>query len=93
MSCFIVPNSFNSHETIDRLQLTKLFQLPTYDAAETSLNEEPIGGCSRVPVVPLLILLLNETENVFWGRQRTCVPIVIVEQDSTDHVSCRGQHE
>ena len=52
MSCFIVSNSFNSHETIDRLQLTKLFQLPTYDAAETSLNEEPIGGCSRVPVVP-----------------------------------------
>ena len=86
---FIVSNSFNSHETISRMQLIKLFQLPMLLAAETALNERPISTCFRVAVVPLLIHLLNETEKVLGSGLRACIPIVIGRQNST----CRGQHE
>ena len=86
---FIVSNSFNSHETISRMQLIQLLQLPPAGAAETALNKEPISNCFRVSVVPLLIHLLNETEKVLGSGLRACIPIVIGRQNST----CRGQHE
>ena len=90
---FIVSNTFISHETTIRLQLIKLFHLTTGAGAETTLNEEPITGCYRVSVVPLLIHLLNETEKVLGGCLRACIPIVIGRQDSTISGSGRGQHE
>ena len=80
---FIVSNSFNSHETISRMQLIKLFQLPMLLAAETALKEQPISTCSRVAVVSLLIHLLNETENIFRSGQKACVPMLIGRQNST----------
>jgi len=83
MSCFIVPNSFNSHETIVMLQLIKLFQQPMPLAAGTTSNQQPIASCSRVSVVSLLIHLLNETEKLFNCSQRTCVPMLTGTQHST----------
>jgi len=80
---FIVSNSFNLHETINRLRLIKLFQLPMLLAAETALKEQPISTCSRVAVVSLLIHLLNETENIFRSGQKDCVPMLIGRQNST----------
>jgi len=80
---FIVSNTFISHETTIRLQLIKLFHLTTGPSAETTLNEEPITGCYRVSVVPLLIHLLNETKKVLAASPRVCVPMLIGKQEST----------
>ena len=80
---FTVSNSFIQHETISRMHVIKLFQLPTAGAAETALNEQQISICFRVSVVPLLIHLLNETEKVLKSCLNACIPIVIVGQDST----------
>ena len=80
---FIVSNTFISHETTIRLQLIKLFHLTTGAGAETTLNEEPITGCYRVSVVPLLIHLLNETKKVLAASTRACVPMLIGKQEST----------
>ena len=90
---FIVSNSSNLNETISRMQLIQLLQLPPAGAAETALNKWPISNCFRVSVVPLLIHLLNETEKVLGGCLRACIPIVIGRQDSTITGSGRGQHE
>ena len=90
---FIVSNSSNLNETIGRMQLIQLLQLPTAGAAETILNKWLGVGCSTVSVVPLLIHLLNETEKVLGGCLRACVPIVIGRQDSTINGSGRGQYE
>ena len=87
MSCFIVPNSFNSHETIVMLQLIKLFQQPMLLAAGTTSNQQPIASCSRVSVVSLLIHLLDETEKVFNLGDRGCIPMVIGRHDSTQSSS------
>jgi hypothetical protein len=65
------------------MQLIQLLQLPPAGAAETALNKWPISNCFRVSVVPLLIHLLNESKKVFRSRLNACIPIVIVEQDST----------
>jgi|TARA_R110000803_G_scaffold64628_4_gene125666 hypothetical protein len=80
---FTVSNSFIQHETISRMHVIKLFQLPTAGAAETTLNKWLGVGCSTVSVVSLLIHLLNESKKVFRSRLNACIPIVIVEQDST----------
>ena len=80
---FTVSNSFIQHETISRMHVIKLFQLPTAGAAETTLNKWLGVGCYTVSVVSLLIHLLNETENVFAGCQRARIHIVIVAQDYT----------
>jgi hypothetical protein len=89
---FIVSNSSNLNETISRMQLIQLLQLPIDAAAETTLNKELISNCFRVSVVPLLIHLLNETEKVLGSCLKACVHIVIGGQDSTVSGSGRGQH-
>ena len=80
---FIVSNSFIPHETISRLHVIKLFQLPTAGAAETTSKKWVGVNCFKVSVVSLLIHLLNESKKVFRSRLNACIPIVIVEQDST----------
>jgi hypothetical protein len=80
---FTVSNSFIQHETISRMHVIKLFQLPTAGAAETTLNKWLGVGCSTVSVVSLLIHLLNETEKLFNCSQRTCVPMLTGTQHST----------
>ena len=66
---FRVSFSFIPCETIVRWRLIKLFQHPMLPAAETALNKDQISICFRVSVVPLLIHLLNETENNWHGSK------------------------
>ena len=80
---FTVSNSFIQHETITRMHVIKLFQLPTAGAAETILNKWLGVGCSTVSVVSLLIHLLNETKKVLAASPRACVLMLIGKQEST----------
>ncbi len=84
---FTVSNSFIQHETISRMHVIKLFQLPTAGAAETTLNKWLGVGCSTVSVVSLLIHLLNETKKVLAASPRACVLMLIGKQESTTQMA------
>ena len=89
---FIVSNSFNFDDTIDRLRLLQLFHFRLVGAAETTSKKWAGVNCFKVSVVSLLIHLLNETENVFAGCQRARIHIVIAAQDYTKQpAECRMQ--
>ena len=74
---------FKAFNTISSCCFKCNFIKPTAGAAETILNKWLGVGCSTVSVVSLLIHLLNESKKVFSSRLNACIPIVIVEQDST----------
>ena len=80
---FIVSNSFNFDETIDRLRLLQLFHFRLVGAAETTSKKWAGVSCFIVSVVSLLIHLCNETEKVFGRCQRARVQQHIAPQDST----------
>ncbi|MBC8299542.1 MAG: hypothetical protein H8E55_27625 [Pelagibacterales bacterium] len=80
---FIVSNSFNFDETIDRLRFLQWFHFGLVGAAETTSKKWAEVSCFKVSIVSLLIHLLNETENDFASRQRARIQQHIVLQDST----------
>ena len=89
---FIVSNSFNLYETIDRSRLLELFHFVSLGAAETCLNKQPMAASSKVSVVSLLIHSVNETEKVFGRCLKGCVHMLIGPQDSTKQpAACRMQ--
>ena len=80
---FIVSNSFNFDETIDRLQLLQLFHFRLVGAAETTSKKWAGVSCFKVSVVSYIIHLVNETQKLLRRRLRARVCIVIAAQDYT----------
>ena len=90
---FIVSKGFIPHETLTRSSILDLFQLLINAPLKVGINRQPKSICSIVSVVSYLIDSVNETENVFAARQRGCVYLLDVAQDSTITAACSSQRQ
>ena len=80
---FIVSSCFKSCVTTHGSLLKELLQVCVCKFLQAVHNKAAIASRFIVSVVSLLIHLLNESKKVFRSRLNACIPIVIVEQDST----------